>query len=64
MRQQVLKIRDKAGLSMAAVPQRFGMGVASVLHWSKNIDGVKKPTGSTQIDMETLKDDIETYPDA
>ena len=64
MRQQVLKIRDKEGLSMAAVAQRFGIGVASVMRWSKNIDGVKKRTRSTKIDMEALKRDIETYPDA
>ncbi len=43
---------------MAAVAQRFGIGVASVMRWSKNIDGVKKRTQSTQIDMEALKRDI------
>jgi hypothetical protein len=64
MRQKVLKIPDKEVISMTAVPQGFGMGVASVMRWSKNIDGVKKPTGSTQIDMETLKRHIATYPDA
>jgi transposase len=64
MRQQVLKIREKENLSMAAVAKRFGVGVASVMRWSKKIDGVKKRTRSTQIDMEALKRDVENHPDA
>ena len=38
MRQQVLKIRSEECLSMAKVAKRFGVGVASVMRWSKNIE--------------------------
>jgi len=64
MRQQVLKIRLAEGLSMAQVAKRFGIGVASVMRWSTNVECVKKRNRSTKIDMEALKLDIEQYPDA
>ena len=64
MRQQVLKIRSEEGLSMAKVAKRFGVGVASVMRWSKNIEAIKKRNRSTKIDMEALKRDVEQYPDA
>jgi transposase len=64
MRQQVLKIRSEEGLSMAEVGKRFGVGVASVMRWSKNIEAIKKRNRSTKIDMEALKRDVEQYPDA
>jgi transposase len=64
MRQQVLKIRSEEGLSMAKVAKRFGVGVASVMRWSKNIEAIKKRNRSTKTDMEALKRDVEQYPDA
>jgi transposase len=64
MRQQVLKIRSEEGLSMAKVAKRFGVGVASVMRWSKNIEAIKKRNSSTKMDMEALKRDVEQYPDA
>jgi transposase len=64
MRQQVLKIRSEEGLSMAKVAKRFGVGVASVMRWSKNIEAIRKRNRSTKIDMEALKRDVEQYPEA
>ena len=64
MRQQVLKIRSEEGLSMAKVAKRFGVGVASVMRCSKNIEAIKKRNSSTKMDMEALKRDVEQYPDA
>ena len=64
MCQQVLKIRSEEGLSMAKVAKRFGVGVASVMRWSKNIEAIKKRNRSTKTDMEALKRDVEQYPDA
>ena len=64
MRKQVLKIRREEGLSMAEVAERFGVGVASVMRWSKNIECVKKRNRSSKIDKEALKQDVEQYPDA
>lgn len=64
MRQQVLKIRSEESLSMNEAAKRFGVGVASVMRWSKNIECIKKRKRSTKIDMEALKGDVEQYPDA
>jgi len=64
MRQQVLKIRGEEGLSMAETAKRFGVGIASVMRWSNNIECVKKRKRSTKIDIEALKYDVEQYPDS
>ena len=64
MRKKILKIRLDEGLSMAKVAKRFGVGVASVMRWSNNIDCVKKRNRSSKIDREALKRDVEQYPDA
>lgn len=64
-RRKVLAIREKEGLSLAKVAKRFGVGLNSVMRWSKNIEAKKtrnKP--ATRVDMEALKRDIEQYPDA
>ena len=52
MRQKILKIRLEEGLSMAKVAERFGVGVASVMRWSNNIECIKKRNRSTKVDME------------
>lgn len=64
-REKVLVIKEKESLSFAKVAKRFGIGIASIVRWTKNIDSKKtrnKP--ATKIDMEALKEDVETYPDA
>ena len=64
-RQKVLKIKIEDNLSMAETANRFGIGVASVMRWSKRIE--PKPIRerpAIKLDMEALKKDIELYPDA
>ena len=41
-RSKVIKTREIEDLSMAKVAKRFGVGLASVLRWSKNIEAIKK----------------------
>jgi len=60
-----LFIKKKESLSFAKVAKRFGIGIASIVRWTENIESKKtrnKP--ATKIDMEALKRDIEAYPDA
>jgi transposase len=64
-RQKVLKIRDKENLSMAEVAKRFGVGITSIMRWSKKIE--PKPVRerpAIKLDMEALKKDVILYPDA
>jgi transposase len=64
-RRQVLAIRDKENLSMALVAKHFGVSLKSVLRWSKNIEAkTTRHKPATKIDMEALKMDVKTYPDA
>lgn len=64
-RSKVLAVRDIENLSMAKVATRFGIGLKSVLRWSKSIEAIKKRNKpATKIDMEALKSDVEQYPDA
>ena len=62
---KVLSVKEKEKLSFKKVAERFCVGVASVMRWSKNPKPLKnrnKP--ATKIDMEALKKDIETNPDS
>ena len=63
-RKKVLSVREKEGLSMAAVSQRFGVGKSSVMRWTKQISPkLTRQRPATKIDMECLKKDVEKYPD-
>lgn len=56
---KVLTIREKENLSMAKVAKRFGIGLASVLRWSKNLEAkTKRNKPATKINMEALRHDI------
>lgn len=64
-RQKVLKMRAQENLSMAEASKRFGVGVTSIMRWSKKIEA--KPVRerpALKVDMEGLKKDVEVYPDA
>ena len=64
-RNRVLKLRTQENLSMAEVAKRFGVGLASVMRWSKTIESkLTRNKPATKIDMEALKRDVEQYPDA
>ena len=40
-RSKVIKTREIENLSMAKVAKRFGVGLGSVMRWSKNIEAIK-----------------------
>ena len=64
-RRQVLKIREKEGLSFSKVAHRFGVSKQTIYNWSKRIEEKKTRNKPAQkIDMDALKKDIERDPDA
>jgi transposase len=64
-RRKVLAVREKEQLSLAKVSKRFGLGLNTVMRWTKNITAKnKRNKPSLKIDMEALKHDIQKYPDA
>ena len=64
-RRKVLSVREKEGLTIAQVAERFEVGVASVTRWLDRIEPcMKRNKPATKIDMLALMRDIEKYPDA
>lgn len=64
-RQKVVSTRAQESLTMEETAQRFGVGIASLARWLKNIvpqETRDKP--ATKIDMVALAQDIEAHPDA
>ena len=64
-RRQTLLIKERDRLSFEATAKRFGVSPMSVFRWSKQIPAQpprQKP--ATKIDMEALKQDVQTNPDA
>jgi transposase len=64
-RRQTLLIKERNRLSVEATAERFGVSQMSVFRWSKQIQA--QPTRNkpaTKIDMEALKRDVDSYPDA
>lgn len=64
-RRKVFEVKEKEGLSFSEVAERFAIGRNTVFMWSKKLFpqiGRNKP--ATKIDMEALKRDIDTHPDA
>lgn len=64
-RQKVVSTRAQEGLTMEETAERFGVGIASLARWLKNIipqETRDKP--ATKIDMVALVQDIEDIPDA
>jgi len=64
-RRKVLSVRDQEGLSLAETATRFGVGVASVNRWLKQLEPKRtRDTPATKIDMQALAEDVERYRDA
>ncbi|MBY0264435.1 MAG: transposase [Holosporales bacterium] len=62
---KVLKVRSEEGSSLAKVSKRFDVGLATVMRWTKSITlKTKRDKPATKINMETLRSDVENYPDA
>ncbi len=62
-RQHVLAIREKEGLTFEQTATRFGVGVASVVRWSKRIEPDQSKPRKRKIDLKELARDVEQYPD-
>lgn len=64
-RKKVLEVKARDQISFEEVSERFSVGKASVFRWSKDLK-IKRTRNkaATKIDMEKLKPDVETYPDA
>ena len=64
-REKVLLIKEKESLSFARIAKRFGIGIATVVRWAKNIESkTTRNKPATKIDMDALRRDVEAYPDA
>ena len=64
-RHHVLKFRADEQLSLSEVALRFGIGKQTVYNWTKRIEEKKtRIKECKKIDMEALKVDIQTHPDA
>jgi transposase len=64
-RKHVLKVGAKEGLSIRGLAQRFGIGFRTIVNWKKRLDPIlKRNRTPTKINIEALKQDVETYPDA
>jgi len=61
----ILSIRTKEGLSFAEASERFGVGIASLVRWSKQPEPkLTREHRPRKIDMNALRKDVEDYPDA
>ena len=64
-RKKVLSIKEQENLSLSEVSKRFGVGQASVVRWSKNIEPQRirsKPT--VKLNWEALAQDVQEHPDS
>lgn len=64
-RSKVLSVREKEGLTIAEVAERFCVGVASVVRWLQRLEPQRtrhKP--ATKIDRIALARDVREHPDA
>jgi transposase len=64
-RKKVLSIKEQENLTLLEVSNRFGVGQASVVRWSKNIEPQatrNKPT--LRLDWEALAKDVDKHPDS
>jgi len=64
-RQKVLSIKAQEKLTGVETAVRFGIGVASITRWDKQIEPQRtRSKPATKLDMDALKQDVDNYPDA
>ena len=64
-RKKVLSIKEQENLSLSEVSKRFGVGQASVVRWSKNIEPQRTRTKPTvKLNWEALAQDVQEHPDS
>ena len=64
-RKHVLKTKEEEGLTYEQTSKKFNIGISSLFRWNKQLEPkttwYKRPV---KLDMQALKQDIESYPDA
>ena len=61
----ILHVKARDCLSCADVSLRFSVGIASVKRGSKQLEPKPyKPRKDRKVDLDALRDDVRTYPDA
>lgn len=63
-RKQVLRVLEEEGLSIRSVAKRFGISPNTVYLWKKRISRKPRKVKAYKIDMDKLKEDIVSHPDA
>ena len=64
-RKKVLEVRKKEGISFEGLSKRFCISKTTILSWTKRLTPKKKRNkGASKINMEALREDIKSYPDA
>ncbi len=60
-----ISIRKREGLTFAQASERFGVGIASLTRWSKQVEPkATRENRPRKIDLDKLAKDVKTYPDA
>ena len=64
-RKKVLSLKAKENLTLSEVSKRFGVGQASVVRWSKNIEPQRtRPKPTVKLNWEALAQDVQEHPDS
>ena len=63
-RRHVLDLRDKEGLTFEQTAHRFGVGVATLVRWSKQLERKPYPLRMYKINLDALYEDVKKYPDS
>lgn len=64
-RRHVLSLRKKEGLTFAQTSERFGIGIASLTRWNKQVEPkATRENRPRKIDLDALWMDVEKHPDA
>ena len=65
LRGKVLLIKEREPVSVEAIAERFEVGKARGVRWSKRLEvQASRNQPTTKIDMDALKQDVKEYPDA
>ena len=62
-RKKVLEVREKEWLRLEEAGKRFGVGSASILRWTQEIEPRRKREKPVKIKEEELRKDVEKYAD-
>ncbi len=64
-RKKVLEIQKREGLTQSETALRFGVGMASITRWNKQLEPKgKRDKPATKLNMDALAQDVKDYPDA